>query len=646
MCDQSVTAPCWSNMASRRCSCLPAAAVVAVAVVAAAMVVVVEAAEEDEVGGKTVRIPNIPNFPNLVIDRGPLFGLFGNVEEEVKVVTCGETSEAAQTVWQSYQYPEWQADIAGLCTLTYTPPENSCGLRIHFVDLYMGSPLPSHHSSCSHSAPSFKVHYNGAVTPAICSDVTGYEAIVDLDPEVSQPLGFVLQLDTETDYKFRVNLTAVVCSDLHAYQSPNTCGIKNSQAILEAGYETVRNIYTNKEEEEVVKEEDQVEGEGEEEEEEEEKVKRRVKKKEEEEEEKSYRQEKGMWDEDLEEEDEEEEEVESQREPRRRRKNNRKKEAMVKKLRKKTDVLSQALASGIEAGIVGLTNDERLRRQPWRESVPSIWPWMVSIERKVLRNVGISDKLQVDRSASQWCTGVLLDHYHVLTAASCVLPSDRNNMVRVKDLKVLVGQDQTSSSSSSASRRSGSQQHQSTNGLGVSRVSFPLQYNPDLRSDNLAVLALEHPISYSTTARPVCLPAQYNRFPRNNGFVSGYVKESESKSRENQRSSSRTLVETDLNVLSRSECSDRLSNLPYRSQRLQETMARQRLVCTRGIRTRNAPLCQLETGALLIRRDRGQLHYLAGVMGGEEQCGVDFPNVFSEVPLSSAFLNLALAPRT
>ncbi|MPD00742.1 hypothetical protein E2C01_096236 [Portunus trituberculatus] len=49
----------------------------------------------------------------------------------------------------------------------------------------------------------------------------------------------------------------------------------------------------------------------------------------------------------------------------------------------------------------------------------------VSIERKVLRNVGISDKLQVDRSASQWCTGVLLDHYHVLTAASCVLPSDR-----------------------------------------------------------------------------------------------------------------------------------------------------------------------------------------------------------------------------
>ncbi|KAK8399925.1 hypothetical protein O3P69_002962 [Scylla paramamosain] len=518
-----------------------------------------------------------------------LFGLFSNAEEAAKVATCGDSSEAAQTVWQSYQYPEWQADIAGLCTLTYTPPADSCGLRVYFVDLYLASPLPSLHASCSHNAPSFKVHYNGAVTSAICSDATGYEAILELDPEVSQPLEFVLQLDTETDYRFRVNLTAVACSDIHAYQWKR-------------------------------KEED-----------------------------KSHRQEKEMWE--VEEEDLWDEEVEGQREPRQRRKNSRKKEAMVKKLRKKTDILSQALASGIEAGVVGLTNEERLRRQSWKETAPSIWPWMVGIERKVLRNVGISDKPQMDRSASKRCTGVLLDHSHVLTAASCVLPTDRTKAVRVKDLRVVVGQQDhastsSSSSSSTASSRTGTQQHHDTNSLGVSRVSFPLKYNPDLRSDNLAVLTLENSIGYSTRARPVCLPVRYNRFPRNNGFVSGYMKESGSKRRGNQRSSSSTLVEADLNVLSRSECSERLSNLPYPSQRLQQTMGSQELVCTRGIRTRTAPLCQLETGALLIRKDRGQLHYLAGVMGGEEQCGVDFPNVFSEVPLSSTFLNLALAPHT
>ncbi|XP_063873865.1 uncharacterized protein LOC135107668 isoform X2 [Scylla paramamosain] len=624
-------------MASRRCLRLPAAAVVVAVLVAAAAMVAVEAAEDEEVGGKTVRISSLPSLPNLVIEHRPLFGLFSNAEE-AKVATCGDSSEAAQTVWQSYQYPEWQADIAGLCTLTYTPPADSCGLRVHFVDLYLASPLPSLHASCSHNAPSFKVHYNGAITSAICSDATGYEAILELDPEVSQPLEFVLQLDTETDYRFRVNLTAVACSDIHAYQSPNTCGIKNSQAILDAGYETVRNIDPTEGEREVVKEEAQAE----------EEEKRRVQV-EEKEEDKSHRQEKEMWE--VEEEDLWDEEGEGQREPRQRRKNSRKKEAMVKKLRKKTDILSQALASGIEAGVVGLTNEERLRRQSWKETAPSIWPWMVGIERKVLRNVGISDKPQMDRSASKRCTGVLLDHSHVLTAASCVLPTDRTKAVRVKDLRVVVGQQDhastsSSSSSSTASSRTGTQQHHDTNSLGVSRVSFPLKYNPDLRSDNLAVLTLENSIGYSTRARPVCLPVRYNRFPRNNGFVSGYMKESGSKRRGNQRSSSSTLVEADLNVLSRSECSERLSNLPYPSQRLQQTMGSQELVCTRGIRTRTAPLCQLETGALLIRKDRGQLHYLAGVMGGEEQCGVDFPNVFSEVPLSSTFLNLALAPHT
>lgn len=49
----------------------------------------------------------------------------------------------------------------------------------------------------------------------------------------------------------------------------------------------------------------------------------------------------------------------------------------------------------------------------------------VTIERKVMPKVGVSKTQQVDPTATQRCTGVLLDQNHVLTSASCVLPSDR-----------------------------------------------------------------------------------------------------------------------------------------------------------------------------------------------------------------------------
>ena len=42
-----------------------------------------------------------------------------------------------------------------------------------------------------------------------------------------------------------------------------------------------------------------------------------------------------------------------------------------------------ALASGVEAGLVSLTNEDRVRRQPSKPSILGIWPWVVS-EQKLL----------------------------------------------------------------------------------------------------------------------------------------------------------------------------------------------------------------------------------------------------------------------
>ncbi|XP_050714224.1 uncharacterized protein LOC126997272 [Eriocheir sinensis] len=556
----------------------------------------------------------------------------------VKVVSCGEASDAAKTVWQS-PAPTWMKHLPGLCTLSYTPPSDTCAIRILFADLALGSPLPAHQSTCSHDAPSFKLHYNGGITPALCTDATGYEGVLEVDPTKGGPLVLVLQLDMEKDFRFRINITAVACGDVKNYKSPTSCGLRNFPGIFDIVEETTEKQTLEEEEEEEVeggKMEDGGRG-----------GNRKGREMEEEEEEEEEE------DEDSDEEEEEEEEGQH-RQPRRRKNGNRtngmRRKEMVKKLRRRTDVFSQALASGVEAGVVRVSNTDRNRRQPWKDSVPGVWPWMVSIERKVLVDAGVTISPQVDPSATQRCTGVLLDQTHVLTSASCVFLPDRTKTVRVHELRAVFSHQHRSRSSSPSSSSAEEEDSENNSGLAISSVSFPLTYNPVRSTNNLAVLTLAEPVRIDMDVRPVCLPVHYNRFIRDNGIVSGWLKETStprkrkgSKRNFSSSSSAARLVQADMRVLSRGDCAGTLSNLPYPSQRIQQSMTNQRVVCARTVQS-SSPLCQLETGAPLIREDRSNLHYLVGVMGGEGQCGLDYPQLFAEVPSSSTFLDVVLAP--
>ncbi|XP_037783424.1 serine protease filzig-like [Penaeus monodon] len=535
--------------------------------------------------GKTVPASILPNITNLQQQNEDLINRFINkfnfmLPEPVTEATCGGTTNTHKTVWQNPMYPSIEGGLPSLCPLTVNVPPNTCALKVYFKDLAFTPRFFSYLTGfCAHDSPSFKASYKGGITQALCSDQSGTEGILAVDPDDAEPILLLLQIDPRATFKFQINVTAVECSDVVQFKSPNVCGIKNDVSPLRrSGLVDDPEVKVDAEDEADV--------------------------------------------------DEQEEDVAREGRARKNKPdrggNSGRKKAIVKRLQEEKNAFSQAFASAIEKGKLGTRSEKgRILGTPARVAE---WPWMVAIELKAEVTLPLfGGPFPLPQPL---CSGVLLDDTHVLTSAFCVLSLVPYVDQKIANLRALVGEYDVSTTDDTTSFN-----------VSVSKVSFPLTYDPIYLQNNFAVVELATPVPFTPTIRPICLPVDYNLFPSSEGVVTGWG--------ENGLGGSVTVLqEATVEIVNDTTCQNAIdtiffvySLIPGFDPSIVDSSA---YTCVVGTERGN-PVCQDDKGTPLVRRDRTGAYFLTGLQTNANTCGVDFPNIFTSVDPNSVFMNVALA---
>lgn len=116
------------------------------------------------------------------------------------------------------------------------------------------------------------------------------------------------------------------------------------------------------------------------------------------------------------------------------------------------------------------------------EAQPGEWPWMAAL---------LNGK-------RQFCGGSLIDNVHILTAAHCVAHMNSYDVAR---LKVRLNEYNIKSENDGLN----------TIELRVRRVTRHKRFNGQTLYNDIALLTLERPISFSPEVSPVCLPSPEDR---------------------------------------------------------------------------------------------------------------------------------------
>ncbi|XP_047496968.1 serine protease filzig-like [Penaeus chinensis] len=417
--------------------------------------------------GKTVPANILPNITNLQQQNEDFINRFINkfnfmIPEPLTEATCGGTTNTHKTVWQNPTYPSIEGGLPTLCPLTVNVPPNTCALKVYFKDLAFTPRFFSYLIGfCAHDSPSFKASYKGGITQALCSDHSGTEGILTVDPDATEPILLLLQLDPSATFKFQINVTAVDCDDVVQFKSPNVCGIKNDVSPLRrSGLVDDPEVKADAEDEA-----------------------------------------------DVEPQEEDAREGRARKNKPDRGGNSGRKKAIVKRLQEEKNVFSQAFATAIEKGKLG-TRSEKGRILGSPASVAE-WPWMVAIELNAEATLPLFGG--PFPFPQPLCSGVLLDDAHVLTSASCILSINPGVNQKRANLRALVGEYDVSSTDDTTSFN-----------VSVSKVTFPMTYDFLYLQDDFAVVELATPVPFTPTIRPICLPADYNLFPSSEGVVTGW----------------------------------------------------------------------------------------------------------------------------
>jgi len=135
-----------------------------------------------------------------------------------------------------------------------------------------------------------------------------------------------------------------------------------------------------------------------------------------------------------------------------------------------------------------------------------------------------------------WCGGSILDSTHILTAAHCTAGSSTSS------IRVLLGEHNTLDNDYTI--------------VNIAAINDHPDYNSITLANDFSILTLASPITFTTTMRPVCLPAvTAEQYVGATATITGWGTLSSG------GSLSSTLQEVDVNVLSNSQCSNSYSGI-------------------------------------------------------------------------------------
>lgn len=137
-------------------------------------------------------------------------------------------------------------------------------------------------------------------------------------------------------------------------------------------------------------------------------------------------------------------------------------------------------------------------------------------------------------------------------------------------------------------------------------------------SNDIALLKISSPVTYSHAVRPVCLPKYQGRSYENSiATVSGWGATGETKNW------SCTLLEAELPVLSNQEC----RNTKYNASRIQEAM-----LCAGFPKTAHKDACTGDSGGPLITENSDHVYELIGIVSWGYGCArLGYPGVYTRV---------------
>merc|ERR1712183_248439 len=212
-----------------------------------------------------------------------------------------------------------------------------------------------------------------------------------------------------------------------------------------------------------------------------------------------------------------------------------------------------------------------------RPADPDEWPWLAALVHKSGRGSG------------QYCGATLISDTHVLTAAHCLEP------FRKEDILVRLGEYDFSQ----------------TGETGDETFSVAAM---KLHENDIAVIRLDRAATFSKSIWPICLPAPSTQFTNNRAFVIGWG------TIYSAGPVSNTLQEVNVRVWENSECAQNYATL---SRVVTDTM-----LCAGET---NKDSCQGDSGGPLncMNRNTGKWE-LCGVVSWGAKCALaEFPGVYT-----------------
>uniref|UniRef100_A0A8C5A830 Transmembrane serine protease 2 n=1 Tax=Gadus morhua TaxID=8049 RepID=A0A8C5A830_GADMO len=222
-------------------------------------------------------------------------------------------------------------------------------------------------------------------------------------------------------------------------------------------------------------------------------------------------------------------------------------------------------------------------------AVQRAWPWQVSLQYY----------------GQHFCGGTIIGQYWILTAAHC-FPSEPSD---TSILRVYYGGVQLSWMSSSAS---------------VRRIIVHEDYNIEPQANDVALLRLRRPLTFTQDVKPACLPnVGVNLNPERNAWTTGWGTLSSGGVSPDE------LMQAEVTIYSRDRCNQR----HILDQQVTETM-----ICA-GKLAGGVDSCQGDSGGPLVAKEGG-LWWLVGDTSWGVECALrNKPGVYGNVTYFSDWIH-------